>query len=345
MASSKVNIFFRLDGSQDIGYGHFYRCVVLARSFDQEKYKITFLIRNIDPVFTALVRSTGYQVELAPSAKFLDLKSSDFATEMSQDIRWVANFSVGSLVILDHYAFQEEHQRQLKRDCRCLVVFDDLFDRGFAADVLINQNFGCKLPEKKPSSGTTILAGTEFALIRDAYFSAKKSRAHKAIVICFGATDPGNLTKAVLDTLISESIPLIAICGPGNSHYESLSLAYSGFSNLTILKNPDNIEVIFAQALCIVAAAGSLVWELAFLEKAIILYKVDANQSAVYDHLVELGLCVGLNESKSWPKTIMQLVSMSDKIEKMEKAISGIVDGNGKRRIVEAIERRLNESH
>jgi UDP-2,4-diacetamido-2,4,6-trideoxy-beta-L-altropyranose hydrolase len=119
------------------------------------------------------------------------------------------------IVVLDNYYFTTGYQKAIKdKGCR-LVCIDDLNDNVFYADLIINHTPGVKAEEYSAQSYTQFALGLEYALIRQAFSNAKRNEKGitkiETLFICFGGSDPENLTASTLDVLLEYSRMLNSI--------------------------------------------------------------------------------------------------------------------------------------
>lgn len=113
-------------------------------------------------------------------------------------------------VVLDHYALDRRWEQPMRQIADCIIVIDDLADRTHDCDLLIDQNPGRKSSDYRallPESAT-ILAGPDFALLREEFIAARdESFARRSVgevahgLISLGGVDSPNLTGACLSAL------------------------------------------------------------------------------------------------------------------------------------------------
>ena len=115
-------IYFRADASATIGYGHFIRTLALADML-KDDFDCTF--------FTC--HPTSYQVsEMEKVCPFVTLQEEAHYDE------FLSSLQGDEIVVLDNYFFTTDYQRAIKqKGCR-LVCVDDMHDKHYVADVVIN---------------------------------------------------------------------------------------------------------------------------------------------------------------------------------------------------------------
>jgi spore coat polysaccharide biosynthesis predicted glycosyltransferase SpsG len=142
-------VYLRADAGNRIGYGHFIRTLALADVL-KDSFKCTF--------FTTT--PTAYQIgEMAKVCPYValqeDTKFEDFLNYLKGD----------EIVVLDNYFFTTEYQKQIKEKGSKLVCIDDMHDKHYVADVVINHAltdkslFDCE-------AYTKLCLGFDYALLR-----------------------------------------------------------------------------------------------------------------------------------------------------------------------------------
>ena len=175
-------IYFRADASATIGYGHFVRTLALADML-KDDFDCTF--------FTC--HPTSYQVsEMEKVCPFIPLQeethSADFLSHLQGD----------EIVVLDNYFFTNDYQRAIKqKGCR-LVCVDDMHDKHYVADVVINHTLtDSGLFDVEPY--TKLCLGFDWALLRRPFIEAVNklcscAKRTESITITFGGVDSFDFT-------------------------------------------------------------------------------------------------------------------------------------------------------
>jgi UDP-2,4-diacetamido-2,4,6-trideoxy-beta-L-altropyranose hydrolase len=194
----KPEICIRADGSSSIGLGHLIRCSALAHMLKNE-YTVNFYCKDI------------------PETLIAEFKDNDFGVvRIHEEDEFLRHLNRQITVILDGYHFDNDYQKRIKASEAKLVCIDDLHDKDFVADLIINSAPGIKPQDYKALSFTQYALGLEYALVRPAFLEqSKKSRTVEKIetlLICFGGSDPDNLTeKTLLAAREFEAIKMIIV--------------------------------------------------------------------------------------------------------------------------------------
>lgn len=203
-------IVFRADAGTDIGYGHFIRTLALA---DMLKDDFTCVFVTQSP--------TEYQKsEVEKVCTLIELP----ATEAKFDL--FLNILQGDeIVILDNYFFDTDYQRKIKAKGCKLVCIDDMHDKHYVADVVINHGLTDKTLFNIESY-TQLCLGLEWSLLRKPFLEvvpcAEREKGHW--IVAFGGVDCYNLTLKFTKLLQESEVVkrITAIVGDGYKGEEQL---------------------------------------------------------------------------------------------------------------------------
>lgn len=213
-------VYFRADASAEIGYGHFIRTLALVDML-KDDFDCTFFTQT----------PTEYQKrEIAGVCRLVELPS-----DASKFEAFLGFLHGDETVVLDNYFFTVDYQQRI-RDKGChLVCVDDIHDRHYHADIVINQMV------TDPSSFSTdkhtrLCLGPEWALLRRPFLeppdNAKKETGHW--FLSFGGSDILNLTEKYVSMLKSMNASGISVVvGDAYGYTERLGQ----YSDITIHRN------------------------------------------------------------------------------------------------------------
>lgn len=192
---------FRVDSSSKIGAGHLMRCLTLAGELNKLGYHTTFICRNLSGNLISLI---NYKVIILPRNN--NFKSNDLyldwlgATQKKDAIETISASPQNlDLLIVDSYALDEVWHRELRRYTKKIMVIDDLANRTFDCDILLNQNLGSQVDDyqNKVPDECDLLLGSNYALLRaefaglrrDALIKRENTREIKNILVSIGGSD------------------------------------------------------------------------------------------------------------------------------------------------------------
>lgn len=275
----RKKIYFRADAGVDIGYGHFIRTLALA----------DMLKDNFDCVYYTVSPTLYQKEELGKVCNFVSLEQE------SHFESFLLFLKGDEIVILDNYFFTTDYQRQIKAKGCKLVCIDDMHDKHYFADIVINH--GLSNSAKFSIEGYTQLClGYSWALLRSPFrknraLSSKASKAKLDVVICFGGSDFNDLTGRFLDALVSEESinHLIAIVGDKyDTEFKISSSKVSYLHNLSANKMADifrNSDLAFlsASTVCMEAlSCGTLVAAGYYVDNQEELYSELSSKQMIY---------------------------------------------------------------
>lgn len=363
LSTMPTKIFFRVDASVSIGYGHFFRTLVLVEEFRKNKVECVFIVRKLDENFEELLLKREINYHLIPSTTPLSSeKDTGWSNDLQMDLDETLRIASGQVLICDNYAFGEIYYTKIRPNLLLLCAFDDYAEKVFPVDILINQNFKAEEDYSilENIHNTKILAGISFVLIRNKYTDIKITKAEnkiprdynfKTISICFGATDSERLTEKILDYIkidiqkVTESnISINAILGPGFLGKTEFKSKFSSLKFLNILENPENIEEVFFNSDLAIVGAGGLVWELAYLQKPMAIFQTAENQNKLIQALLNSDRFLVLSDLDKWTLQLRNFIFDGNIQFNQKSSLDGLVDGMGKNRVCdEIIESVLNK--
>ena len=333
---------FRVDSSTQMGLGHLMRCLSLADELKKQNHNITFICRELN----------GNSIELAKHKHTVNTlpKNENYQSDdlylkwlgATQDID--AKQTIEKLpentncLIVDSYSLDEKWHKQLRRFVKKIIVIDDLADRKFDCDILLNQNLGAKKQDyqgKKPKD-CQLLLGCEYALLRpefselrvDALEKRKNTKKIKNILISLGGSDKDNLTYDALQN-ISNDFNVVVVLGNTSPHNQMIQ-NYAQGNNIKVIINADNMAELMSNADLAIGAGGSTSWERCCLGLPTLLFVTADNQKPIAVNLEKLGAVKIIDNLKYDLETLVDDFSLW---KEMSKKAQAICDGLGAKRI------------
>lgn len=186
----RKKVFFRADASPMIGYGHFIRSLALADML-KDDFDCTMVTQE----------PTESQKQMASAV----CKLEEVPSDMSKLGLFLDMLTGDETVVLDNYSFDTEYQRQVKAKGCKLVCIDDMHDKHYVADVVINH----LLTKKSLFSVeryTRLCLGPEWALLRRQFLSLPSHRKmedkdNMTVMTVFGGADSLGLTDKAVELL------------------------------------------------------------------------------------------------------------------------------------------------
>ena len=291
---------FRVDASLKIGSGHVMRCLALANTLKNNHFIVEFICRKHDGNLINRICEEGFKVhELQLGIENnTDRKlehSSWLGASQKQDaehcIKALHNESV-DWIIVDSYALDEDWHGSLKPYCSRLMVIDDLANRNYQCDILLDQTFGRDKTDymnRVPSncqrlvSSKYALLRPEFADLRHESLARRKHHELNHLLINIGGIDVTNITEIILDHLkisdLEKELNITIIMGENAPHIQSVRNKAAELKQQTkVLVGVKNMAQIMASADIAIGASGSTTWERSCLGLPSIQLVISTNQ-------------------------------------------------------------------
>ncbi|MDZ7775687.1 MAG: bifunctional UDP-2,4-diacetamido-2,4,6-trideoxy-beta-L-altropyranose hydrolase/GNAT family N-acetyltransferase [Bacteroidales bacterium] len=175
-------------------------------------------------------------------------------------------------MVLDNYYFDTDYQRKIKdKGCK-LVCIDDMHDKHYVADVVIN-HAPLSADSYSIAPYTQLKLGFDYALLRKKFLENSKPLKNKAendshVLLCIGGADFNNLTTKILNDLIGiEKIEKISIVvGDANKFLEQINKSIydsKSYKNISLYKSisPKTLIDLFNQAEMAIVPTSTILLE------------------------------------------------------------------------------------
>lgn len=272
-------VIFRVDGSPKIGLGHLVRCLALAQMLDGH-FKISFACKEIPIEIICEIDSLGYSLKVIDSEE-------DFLNGLTGN----------DLVVIDHYNLDSKYQQIIKEKGCKLVCIDDLHNKIFFADVIINHAPGMSAQDYKAQVYTQFALGLDYVLLRPVFLKnaleKKVQKPLETVFVCFGGSDSKNITQVVVDILKSDPRfkHIIVVTGAAYDKSEKLSASVGRDERFCFCHAVDSLtmfNLINESQLAIVPSSGILQEVISVGCQVISGTYVD-NQKDIYEKYLAIG--------------------------------------------------------
>ena len=322
----KYKIHIRADGNQQIGLGHLVRCLAMAQML-KDDYAIVFFCLDIPEELREELKENGFKcIRITKEESFISQINSD------------------TIVILDGYHFNTNYQRKVKNKAFKLVCIDDLHDKKFFADLIINHSPGINPTDYSAEHYTKYALGTEFAILRPSFIDAAKTNRKITKIdtafVCFGGSDQFNLTfKTTLALLKISQIKKINVVVGGAYDNPNIFELEKTNPKIQLYKNLSEKELILVMQesnLAIVPSSNILFEIMAAKTPFIIGYYIN-NQKPFYNYLIQNSFAQGLGYFLT--KTVQEIYKLIEDllIEKtalLSNRTNALIDGKSPERIL-----------
>ena len=334
-------IAFRVDGNNDIiGLGHVMRCIHLAEEFKKNGYNCYFIMKDF------------YETVNKVEEKNFEVDAIRVEIEMSDELNMVENFVKNNYIntlILDRWDLKQEYLDEIKNKIKNFVVINDFEGLNFKDLFVINVNDNITY---RNEVNELSCIGLSYAIIPDNFLNYRnvrnvRNKDAETIVISMGGSDAKKLTKKVLEFLnkCEGHYEVITILGPGYKFVNEIEkLNLKSKHEIEVISNPKSMVKYFAKADIAITSGGMTKFEISFMGIPSIVLCQNVNEDFVtnnikkYKTLINLGVgtCV---EFKEFYRAFNLLINNFDLRNEMSMNGKRLIDGLGKKRIVERVEK------
>ena len=338
---SSFQIVFYCEFGPKYGFGHLMRSIALAQTFfEYDKVKTCCFSTSSADGFNELFNSVNMlYVQLPKNAMGLSFKPDNHF-----------NLSDELITIFDNYNVTREQMINYKQNYPNLVAIDDLADRIFNVDIIINQNLGSNQLEYKTLNQPKLFLGTQYALLRKNILTSKRKKEKYRIFMSFGGGEVYDRIKGLLEILstfnkdLKNNITIDFVFSGNRNNKEQIGKFFHKSERLqfNFIENQMDLSTYMERADFAITAAGSTVFELAFLGVPQIVFVIDKNQENTGNMINEVGIGQCLGDIKNLKNVNFNKILFSflyDDIMKhnMSKQAQTLIDGKGAKRVVDGI--------
>jgi len=227
--SNEVQIGMITYASRDIGLGHVYRCITVARALEARLKAAgvasgtVFLIPPDDDAEKVLSRER----------MTLHILGTPGAFDIDWFRRELTHFAY-DVLILDALDPPADLCRLIREQAPVVGHIDDYTPGRSLADIALNANLSPWTAKSRRAGGTLVLRGIENFIVNPDF--AQKSEFHRKpgrILVSFGGTDPAHMTAFVLRVLRAILAGETSVKPDGRTRAIDLAPALDALSSLT----------------------------------------------------------------------------------------------------------------
>jgi UDP-2,4-diacetamido-2,4,6-trideoxy-beta-L-altropyranose hydrolase len=259
------------------------RCLVLAEVFRLKGHRCAFLTLTSDVDVVGIIKSKGFRTQDILSQSSVGYKSF---TKKNKKFEEANNSCIATgiafepdLLVVDHYWIDYKWESFFRERGVKVLVLDDLANSNHNCDFLVHQT---SVKDKKEYVSRVpptaqIMLGFKYMILKSELSTArtffqKLPLNSKNILVCFGLSDPNNLTKKVSEMLYNfeddKKLQITILVGNSstlNKIEQSLHRRYR--NNVSISQMTANLDMmeIIGKSDCAVVAGGLLSIELTYL--------------------------------------------------------------------------------
>lgn len=318
-------IIIRTLGGEGIGYGHYYRCISLAKA-------IKIVDENIDIIFL-----------INQELKNL-MSNTDFdfivSNNLNEDYDNISRFKI-DLFIFDSYLGDNEYLKKVKEKAKLMLIDDnnDIYDTSIP-DIIYNGNIHAEKLGYFPIKNQLKLLGPKFLIMKEEYWgsSLNKDTNKDGILITTGGIDEYGISLEMLKQIKNIDSQIRVIIGPGYKDDYIKKIEDIINDNIELIYKPNSLKDYILSSKIVVTAGGSTVYEVISQKSIPIIFSLADNQDLICKELSQMGI----EYLGKYPD--INYLALEEKITELKRIgisennlIYNLVDGNGAKLVANRI--------
>lgn len=337
----------RCDATARGGVGHLVRMVALAEELTGRGITVSF--RGAVEVAWAAEQLTAAGFALRPAPA----DPTAFAQELAHD-------GTSVLVIDGYHIAARVGAAARAAGLGVLALIDGPFGAEQIADTYVDQNLGAVRPEGL-APDAEFLGGLGYALLRDSVRKRRgRSPSHESgrprVLVVFGGTDAFGGAPVIAGLLLATGLPVdvVAVAADPQRRAELSALPTGPGQRVEVVGPVADLAGLAVTCDAAVSAAGTSVWELLCLGVPAGLVCVTDNQVVGYAEATR-SACLGIGHLDALRcdpdartaavATLSALLGDTGVRERLSRGGLALVDGRGRERVADAVERLATRSH
>lgn len=329
-----LRVLIRADASPGGGVGHVMRCVALAQELTARGATVQFASRSLTPLARDRLQDEGLATsEVDPAASLGEV--TGVAAPHWTVVDLGTSFAPSELGDVTSR----------------ILVIDDL-GQAFTTtpQLVVNQNLHADRTAYTGVDDNQILRGPDYLLFRDEFLAAVASRDEDApragVLLSLGGTDPLRLTLPFAQAIATAvDGPLHVLTGCAHPDIARLREVACVTPRLHLHEEVRDVARLVAQVALAVSSGGTTVWELAAMGVPAMVGSVAPIEDLLLEGLRERGLFDVLGpldqvDPADLAARVHQRLDDGTWRAGCARLARSIVDGQGRRRVVDAMEHR-----
>jgi len=350
-----MKVAFRTDASNQIGTGHFMRCLALAEGLKKQGADIRFISRDLPEHLSNMLNTKD--IKLVPlRAHDLEALIDELAhaswlgISQAHDAKATVDALFGQVfdwIVVDHYALDSRWESIVRQHVKKIMVIDDLADRHHDCDILLDQNYYTDMQVRyndKVPAYCQLLLGPNYGLLREEFRALReqvkvRNGEVKKVLVFFGGFDAKNYTFQAIEALseMNAGLQVDVVIGAQHPFKELIENACVKYGYIYHLQT-SRMAQLMLQADLSIGAGGSASWERCSLGLPSLLVSLADNQIAIAKELAAANACIYIGNGDTvnllnLKKCLTELIANPEQIRKISESAYLITDGFGVLRV------------
>ena len=324
-----MKILFRTNSGTNIGLGHLYRCISLAKAIKtlNNNIKIAFVINE-----EAINILKNYYVDFLASECFDE-----------KDLKLIKSINP-NMIVFDSYLANDEYLKKLANISK-LAVFDDndnIYNLS-SVNIIINGNLPADTLYFSKKENIKYLLGPKYLVMKQEYWDLNKKDLYpvdnyKTIMITTGGADNNNLMLKFINSLKDLGTKLKIIIGQVYTEEEINKIKKIAFGkNIELVYKPVSLKEQIQTSDLVITSTGLTVYEILLLKKPLIIYTSAENQKQIAMELEKYGVFnLGWFENIKWDRLPFYITKLCKDLTSYAQNFNQsfeLIDGQGALRI------------
>lgn len=252
-----MNVSIFVDGNQEIGLGHLYRCLAIALYIEKQGCQIRFIVSEL----TTYTPLKHFKLSLIPSTIW---------NNPANNVEYFKKLTKNDNIVLFDLIEAKFIQFSFFSNFPLFIVSITLFR--FKNDSYFgNLSFFPNIEKYKQTIGKTkIFSGSDYFLIRKEIRKIKRFRNFGDTPKCLltmGGADPHNILSIAISALkkVRGDFFCYVITGEANKNSDSIISSLATDNRFICFKKLDNIANLYSKINCAIINGGNTRYELTFL--------------------------------------------------------------------------------
>ena len=362
-------VAIRTDAGLHIGTGHVMRCLTLAEALRELGAQSTFVCRDFAGNLIDHIRARGFDCAALADAAGIETTPPNTQSHTSwlgvpwqrdrdQTIDVLTALGDIDLLIVDHYALKRPWHRAMRDKTRGILMIDDLADREYDADWLLDQTLGRSAADYTDLVPATchLLLGPDYALLRPEFAAAREQalarrsrpRPRPHVLVSLGGVDSQNVTLSAIQGLEmvgpSRIGEVSVVLGANAPHIDAIRAAARAAAIPTnVLSNTPHMAELMTDADIAIGGAGTSSWERCTLGLPSLVVVLAENQRLIAANLEKSCASSTAGEAatitaEDFARQISRLLGDMASLMAMSRAASDVCDGCGRMRVASMLQ-------